>query len=115
MSGQKTSSFLVSAAIFLLLEVAALVLLHSRSTAQNIWFNRASHRTMAFLWGGGEALRTQFKMEELNEELQAENARLQERLRAYERDKDELLRNAAGLPAAEFQRLLDQLIEKWKI
>ncbi len=84
MSGQKTSSFLVSAAIFLLLEVAALVLLHSRSTAQNIWFNRASHRTMAFLWGGGEALRTQFKMEELNEELQAENARLQERLRAYE-------------------------------
>jgi len=38
-----------------------------------------------------------------------------ERLRAYERDKDELLRTAAGLPAAEFQRLLDQLIEKWKI
>lgn len=38
-----------------------------------------------------------------------------QRLRAYERDKDELLRKAAGLPAAEFQMLLDQLIEKWKI
>lgn len=38
-----------------------------------------------------------------------------QRLRAYERDKDELLRTASGLPAAEFQMLLDQLIEKWKI
>ena len=84
MPGQKTSSFLVSAATFLLLEVAALVLLHSRSTSQNIWINRASHRTMAFLWGGGEALRNQFRMDEFNAELQAENARLQERLRAYE-------------------------------
>ena len=84
MPGQKTSSFLVSAATFLLLEVAALVLLHSRSTSQNIWINRASHRTMAFLWGGGEALRNQFRMDEFNAELQVENARLQERLRAYE-------------------------------
>jgi len=39
----------------------------------------------------------------------------QERLRGYEADKDELLRKAAGLPAVEFQRLLDQLIDKWKI
>ena len=84
MSGQKTSSFLLSAATFLLLEVAALVLLHSSSTAQNIWINRASHRTKAFLWGGGEALRNQFRMDDLNQQLQAENARLQERLRAYE-------------------------------
>ena len=99
MPGQKTSSFLVSAATFLLLEVAALVLLHSRSTSQNIWINRASHRTMAFLWGGGEALRNQFRMDEFNAELQAENARLQERLRAYElRDQaqEELDHVAAG-------------------
>lgn len=39
----------------------------------------------------------------------------QERLRGYEADKDELLRKAAGLPDSEFQRLLDQLIDKWKI
>lgn len=84
MSGQKTFPFLASAATFILLEVAALVLLHSNSTAQNIWINRASHRTMAFLWGGSEALRNQFRMDEYNAELQAEIARLQERLRAYE-------------------------------
>ncbi len=39
----------------------------------------------------------------------------QQRLRGYEKDKEELLRVAAGIPAGEFQRLLDQLILKWGI
>jgi len=95
--GQKTSSFLVCAATFILLEVAALALLHASSTLQDIWLTRASHRTMAFLWGSGETVRTQFQMERLNRELQSENARLQERLRAYERggaEQEELARMA---------------------
>ena len=96
MPGQKPSSLLLSAATFILLEVAALVLLHSSSTLQNIWLNRASHRTMAFLWGSGETVRSQFQMEELNRELQAENARLQERLRVYE---------ALGVEQAELDRM----------
>ena len=83
--GQKTTSFLVCAAIFILMEVAALAMLHASSTLQNIWINRASHRTMAFLWGSGETIRSHFQLERLNRELQEENARLQERLRAYER------------------------------
>ena len=98
MPGQKPSSFLVCAATFILLEVAALALLHSGSTMQDIWINRASHRTMAFLWGSGETVRSQFQMDEFNQELQAENARLQERLRAYERigvEQEELDRMAA--------------------
>ncbi|SKC58383.1 rod shape-determining protein MreC [Bacteroidales bacterium WCE2004] len=52
---------------------------------QNIWLTRMSHRTMAFLWGSGETVRSQFQLDRLNRDLQAENARLQERLRAYER------------------------------
>lgn len=83
--GQKTSSFFVCAATFILLEVAALALLHATSTLQNIWITRTSHRTMAFLWGSGETIRSQFQLDRLNRDLQAENARLQERLRAYER------------------------------
>ena len=97
MPGQKPSSFLVCAATFILLEVAALALLHASSTLQDIWLTRASHRTMAFLWGSGETVRTQFQMERLNRELQSENARLQERLRAYERggaEQEELARMA---------------------
>ena len=81
MSDQKASSILVSAVVFILLELAALVLLYRASTLQNIWINRASHRTMALLWGSGETLRSRFQLEALNRELQAENARLQERLR----------------------------------
>ncbi len=83
--GQKTSSYFVCAATFILLEVAALALLHGSSTMQNIWLTRMSHRTMAFLWGSGETVRSQFQLDRLNRDLHAENARLQERLRAYER------------------------------
>ena len=67
--GRKTSSFLVSAAIFILLEVAALVMLHFTSTLQDIWINRASHRTMAFLWGHGESVRAYGRLEAEQEEL----------------------------------------------
>ena len=73
-------------------------MLHASSTLQNIWINRASHRTMALLWGSGETIRSHFQLERLNQELQAENAALQERLRAYERldiDREELERMAA--------------------
>ncbi len=83
--GRKTSSLLICAATFILMEVAALALLHGTSALQNIWINRASHRVMAMLWGSGETLRSHFRLERLNEELLAENARLQERLLAYER------------------------------
>jgi rod shape-determining protein MreC len=101
--GQKTSSYLVNAAIFILLEVAALAMLHATSTLQDIWLNRASHRTVAFLWGHGESLRSHFQLERLNQELQAENARLQEQLRVYERlevEQEELERVAARESAA---------------
>ena len=96
--GRKTSSFLVSAAIFILLEVAALAMLQATSTLQDIWINRASHRTMAFLWGHGESVRSHFQLERLNRELQEENARLQAQLRAYgrlEAEREELARMAA--------------------
>ena len=95
--GQKTSSLFVCAATFILLEVAALALLHATSTLQDIWITRTSHRVMAFLWGSGETVRSQFQLDRLNRDLQAENARLQERLRAYERrdaDQAELARMA---------------------
>lgn len=39
----------------------------------------------------------------------------QERLRGYERDKQELVRTMAHLPADEFAAKLKALQEKWKI
>ncbi len=86
--GGKVSTILVNAAIFILMEVAAVAMLRSSSTMQNIWLNRISHRTAAALWGVGENVRSHFYTRRLNDELAEENARLRERLKTFE-DMDE--------------------------
>lgn len=96
--GHKATPFLASAATFIILELAALALLHATSTLQNIWINRASHRAMALLWSSGETVRSHFQLEKINQELLEENAALQERLRAYEHrdvEQEEVARMAA--------------------
>lgn len=78
-----TSSRLVSAAIFILLELACLAMLHSSSTVQNIWLNRASHRVSARLWGFGTRVGSYFSLSSRNKMLEEENAALSEELRRY--------------------------------
>lgn len=96
--GQKTS-ILVSAAIFILLEIAALAMLDSTSTLQDIWINRASHRTMAALWGTGEKLRNYFMLETVNERLVRQNDSLQRKLAEYRRKQEaELEAKSAAIP-----------------
>ena len=80
--GHKTS-ILVSAAIFILLEVAALAMLDRSSTLQDIWINRAAHRCMAALWSGGESLRNYFRLESVNEELVMQNDSLRRELAVF--------------------------------
>lgn len=75
----------ISVAIFIGLEIASLDLLSSSSTLQNIWINRASHRTMAALWGSGERVRNYFKLGEQNEYLTRENMELARRVAGLER------------------------------
>ena len=81
--GNRTVSIVISAAIFIVLEIAALAMLSSSSSLQNIWINRASHRVMAFFGGGGEKLRGHFMLEKQNEELVLENANLKNELARY--------------------------------
>jgi len=50
----------LTAAIFILMEVAAVILLSRTSNLQNIWINRATHRVLATLWGSGESIRNYF-------------------------------------------------------
>ncbi len=78
-----TSSKLVSTAIFILLEFASLAMLHSSSTVQNIWLNRASHRISACLWGFGTRVGSYFQLSSRNKMLEEENAALSEELRRY--------------------------------
>ena len=78
------NSGLLNAVIFILLEVAAYLCLGSTRSLQDIWINRATHRTMAAVWQGGENIRSYFHLKQENQALSEENTRLLESLRHYE-------------------------------
>lgn len=71
---------IVNAAIFILLEVAAIAMLRSSSTLQDIWLNRFSHRTLAILWGWSDTAGEFFSLRERNDELAKENFELRREL-----------------------------------
>ena len=81
--GRSTSGILLSAAIFILLEIAAVALLHSSSQLQSIWLNRASHHLIGWVWGTSDNIRSYFSLRERNRVLEEENALLSEQLRSY--------------------------------
>ena len=58
-------------------------MLSRSSTIQNIWLNRASHRTMTALWKGGEKIRGYFQLAKINDELATQNETLMMILRAH--------------------------------
>lgn len=59
------------------------MLSHTKSL-QNIWINRATHRTLAALWRGGESIRNYFTLDSQNEALARNNLVLAEKVRSYE-------------------------------
>lgn len=81
---------LISAAIFILMEIAALAMLKSSSSLENIWINRSSRRAQAFLWSGGEKLRNYFTLEKQNEDLARANLELERELSLYRHAENDL-------------------------
>lgn len=59
-------------------------MLRSSSVLQNVWLNRASYRTMAFLWRGSETVGSYLRLKRENEELAERINVLQASLRVYE-------------------------------
>lgn len=95
---------LLGAAIFILLEIAALALLKRSTVLQDIWINRASHFVMGKLWSSGETVRNHFSLEKQNETLFLENCRLKEELRAYEAAGERRTEEEASVsPSRKFQ------------
>ena len=76
MAGRKSYGQLWNAAVFLILEIAAILMLTRTGTLQDIWISRASHRVHAMLWGTGEKLRNYFTLDEQNRDLAARNKEL---------------------------------------
>ena len=78
---RKTWAKVVSTVVFVLMEIAALSMLKHSGSLQDIWVTKASHRVMAWVWGGFDSIGHYFSLRSENEKLAAENAMLTESLR----------------------------------
>ena len=75
---------ILCAAVFILLETAAIVMLNHNNSMQRLWTIRLSHGFMAKTWGFTQKVRGYFSLAGQNEELALENHRLREMIREYE-------------------------------
>lgn len=75
---------LIIAAIFILLEVAALNMLRNNGTLQNIWFSKGMQAISGTVWGSTQNIRYYFSLKKRNDELADENHKLRERLAGIE-------------------------------
>lgn len=73
-----------NAAIFIILEIAALNMLSHNGAMQNVWFSKGMHAVMGTLWGGTEQIKDYFSLGKVNESLALENHELRTRLAQYE-------------------------------
>lgn len=72
------------AVVFILLEVAALLMLSHNNQLQRLWIARISHGFMARTWGTTQAISDYFSLKWQNDRLALENDSLQRIVRSYE-------------------------------
>ena len=72
------------AVVFILLEVAALLMLSHNNQLQRLWIARIWHGFMARTWGTTQAISDYFSLKGQNDRLALENDRLQRIVRSYE-------------------------------
>jgi len=75
---------LINAAIFILLEVAALSMLSHNGQLQRIWFSRGTHAFMGTIWGSTQSIKDYFSLRSANDALALENFELRTRLAKLE-------------------------------
>ena len=74
---------ILTVAVFILLEVAAVLMLSHNNQIQRLWIARISHGFMAKVWGTTQGVSNYFSLKRQNDELAVENNRLQELVRGY--------------------------------
>ena len=75
---------LINAAIFILLEVAALNMLRNNGTLQNVWFSKGAQAISGTIWGSTQNIKHYFSLKKRNDELAEENHKLRVRLAEME-------------------------------
>ncbi len=76
-------SFIANAAIFIILEIAALGLLVHNGELQNLWISRGLQATQAYFFGKIENIGRYFSLRKQNDMLALKNFRLEQELRRY--------------------------------
>lgn len=76
--------FLINAAIFIILEIAALNMLRNNGELQDIWISKGSHAFMGTVWGSTQQIKDYFALRKINDELAEENYRLRVRIAQFE-------------------------------
>ena len=75
--------FIVNAAIFIALEIAALAMLRNNGQLQNLWISKGIHGFMSGVWGCTEDIRHYFSLKKENEALAGMVFRQAQALRLY--------------------------------
>ena len=75
-----TAYRIIIAAVFIILEAAAVVMLAHNGTLQNTWLMKGAHGFMAAVWGGTEAVRDYFSLRKENDRLAEKNHRLEKEI-----------------------------------
>lgn len=80
---KNTAYYITVAAVFIILEAAAAVMLGYNGTLQNTWLSKGLHGFMGTVWGGTESVKHYFSLAKENERLAMENHFLQQELRRH--------------------------------
>ena len=99
---KKITQKIINAAVFIILEIAAVAMLRNNGTLQKIWISRASHQFMAWTWGGSESVLDFFRLKKTNAVLAEENARLLQELRQF-RDRDNAVKEKTATDSLSFE------------
>jgi rod shape-determining protein MreC len=79
----KITERILSVALFVLMETAALLMLSHSGPLQKIWLSGASYSIRGWIWGASESIGSYFTLTSQNRELAQENFELQQELRRY--------------------------------
>lgn len=83
MARKKGIRFIFNAAIFIILEIAALAMLRNSGVMQRLWISRGFHAVSASVWGSVQDLGYYFSLKQKNDELAQENFKLTQQIRRY--------------------------------
>ena len=79
----KIAARILSVALFVLMEIAALMMLSHSGPLQKIWLSRVSYSIRGWVWGASESIGSYFSLASQNRDLAQENFSLQQELRKY--------------------------------